>query len=171
MPAGRQGFTLIEMVVAVAVFILVITAASGLFVFSLKAQRQSLAYQELLDQSSYLMEYMSRAIRMAQKDIAGTCTGTAKINYAFSGQCLKFINYKDQCQQFCLDNGRLKDESGNYLTSDELSVSSFNVNLSGQSQDDNLQPRVAFSMSITGQEEASIQLQTTISQRNLDIKK
>jgi len=167
----NRGFTLIEMVVATAIFVLVMTAASGLFVSGLRAQRQSLAHQQVLSQTSYLMEYMSRAVRMARKDMAGTCTGTAKLNYAFSGQCLKFINYKNQCQQFCLEDGRLKNENGVYLTSGDLQINSFNVSLSGQTQDDDLQPKATIFLDIVGQEMTNIKIQSTVSQRNLDVRK
>lgn len=169
----NKGFTIIEMVVAVAVFTLLVGATSGVFVSSIRNQRQSLATQEVLDQTSYLMEYMSRSLRMARKDTAGACTGTVKLNYAFSGQCLKFLNYSGQCRQFCLDGSRIKDEDGNYLTSANLQISNFNVTLSGASQPpaDYLQPRVTFSLNIAGQEQTTMKIQTTISQRNLDVRK
>ncbi len=167
----NRGFTLIEMVVATAIFVLVMTAASGLLVSGLRGQRQSLAHQQVLSQTSYLMEYMSRAVRMARKDMAGTCTGTPKLNYAFSGQCLKFINYKNQCQQFCLEDGRLKNENGVYLTSGDLQINSFNVSLSGQTQDDDLQPKATIFLDIVGQEMTNIKIQSTVSQRNLDVRK
>ncbi|KKT17550.1 MAG: hypothetical protein UV98_C0006G0015 [Parcubacteria group bacterium GW2011_GWB1_43_6] len=161
------------MVVAVAVFSLLVGATSSIFLSSIKNQKQSLATQEILDQTSYLMEYMSRALRMAKKDMAGSCTGAAKLNYAFAGQCLKFLNYNGACQQFCLEGARLKDENGNYLTSANLQVANFAVMLSGASQPpaDYLQPRVTISLNVAGQEQTSIKIQTTVSQRNLDIRK
>jgi len=167
----KKGFTLIELLVSVAVFALAVSSVSGLFASSLKIQRRSIAYQQLLDQTSYFLEYMSRAVRMARKDLSGACTGTAKLNYAFAGQCLKFRNSKDQCQQFCLEGVRLKDQNGNYLTSGDLEVLSFNVSLSGQTQNDNEQPKAAISLDIKGRENSKIKIQTTISQRNLDVKK
>ena len=167
----NKGFTLIEMVVAVAIFSLVVGAVSGIFVSSLRAQRQSLAYQELLDQTSYVAEYMSRAIRMAMKDMTGECTGEAKLNYAFSGQCLKFRNYKNECQQFCLEGERLRNEAGTYLTSPSLKVENFNVSLTGETQDDDLQPKVSILLDIKGKENSRVRIQTTISQRNLDVRR
>lgn len=172
----NKGFTIIEMVVAVAIFTLLVGATSGVFLSNLKNQKQGLATQEILDQASYLMEYMSKALRMAKKDMAGSCTGAAKLNYFFTGGCLKFVNYKGQCQQFCLEGTRLKDlkdGNGNYLTSTNLQVSNFAAVLSGATQppDDYLQPRVTISLNIAGQEQTSIKIQTTISQRNLDVRK
>ena len=167
---NNKGFTLIEMIVAVAVFSLVIGASTGLFISSLRAQRQNLATREVLDQTSYIMEYMSRALRMAKKDITGTCTGTAKSNYQFESQCIKFINYKDECQHFCLVGSRLKNKEGNYLTSANLNIKSFNVNLVGQGQIDTLQPKITIFLDIEGKEQSNIKIQTTISQRNLDVR-
>ena len=167
----KRGFTIIELLVATSVFVLVVASSSGLFVSGLRTQRRGIAYQQLLDQTSYLTEYMSRAVRMAKKDISGTCTGSAKLNYSFAGQCLKFVNYKDQCQQFCLDNARLSDGDGVYLTSEDLSVSAFSVVLSGQTQNDDIQPKASLSLSIQGKENSTINIQTTISQRNLDVAK
>ncbi len=122
------------MVVAVAVFSLLVGASSGIFISSLRSQRQSLATDDLLNQTSYLMEYMSRAVRMAEKDLSGVCTGTLKLNYAFQNQCLKFRNYQGTCQQFCLDGKRLKDINGTYLTSASSTVSLFNVVITGAQQ-------------------------------------
>lgn len=169
---NKKGFTLIEMMVAVSIFSLVIGASSGLLISSIKNQRRSLATQEILDQTSYLMEYMSRTLRMAKKDMAGTCTGTPKLNYAFVGQCIKFRNYKDECQEFCLVGDRLQDKDGNYLTSDSLRVSNFSVILAGQNQPpiDYFQPRVTIFLEINGKEESRIRIQTSVSQRNPDVR-
>ena len=176
-----KGFTLIEILVGVAIFSLAVAAASGIFVFSLKAQRHNLAAQELLDQTSYLTEYMSRAIRAAMKDdieIWGfaekNCLSGDRVNYEFDGQCLKFRNYKNQCQQFCRQGARLleiKDGDSNYLTSPNLTVNDFAVILSGESQNDFQQPQVSINLNISGEEGSGIQIQTTISQRNLDVRR
>ncbi len=170
---NNRGFTIIEMIVSVAIFSLLVSAGSGIFLSSIKTHRHGLATQEILDQTSYLMEYMSRALRMAKKDTAGSCTGTAKLNYAFENQCIKFMNYRNECQQFCWDGARIKDQDGNYLTSASLNVSSFNVDLSGQYQPptDSQQPRLTVFLSVEGQEDSIINIQTTISQRNPDVQK
>ncbi|MBI2450410.1 MAG: prepilin-type N-terminal cleavage/methylation domain-containing protein [Candidatus Nealsonbacteria bacterium] len=167
----NKGFTLIELMVSVAVFVLAVSAASGLFASSIKLQRNSIANQQLLAQTSYLTEYISRAVRMAKKDLTGACTGAAKLNYSFSNQCLKFSNYKDQCQQFCLVGSRITDGGVNYFTSNDLNVLLFNVNLSGQTQSDNVQPKIGISLEIQGKENFKVKIQTAVSQRSLDVKR
>ena len=69
----KKGYTLIEILVAVSIFTVIISIPTGFLVGSLRAQLKILASQKLLDQTSYLMEYMSRAIRMAQKDTNESC--------------------------------------------------------------------------------------------------
>lgn len=173
MIGDNKGFTIIEMVVAIAVFSLVIGATSGVFLSGIKSQKQGLATQEILDQTSYLMEYMSRSLRMAKKDTTGTCTGAAKLNYVFTNGCLKFVNYNGTCQQFCLVGTRLRDGNGVYLTSTNLQVTNFAVTLRGAVQPpaDYLQPRVTISLNVMGKEQMSLKIQTTVSQRNLDVRR
>ena len=178
---SNNGFTIIELLVAMSIFVLIVSSSVGLFVSGLKIQRTSIAYQQLLDQTSYLLEYMSRAVRMARKDMSagvgspadGACTLTAKLNYAFTAddQCLRFRNYKDQCQRFCLSGTSLLNENGINLLSGDLSVLSFNVTLTGQSQSDNEQPKVTFYIDMRGKEDSQITIQTAVSQRNLDVKR
>ena len=162
----------------VAVFSLLMLSASTFFVSGLKAQRQNLATQELLDQTSYFMEYMSRALRMAKKDASGSCIAT-KLNYNTThvGQGIKFKNYQDICQEFYLDvpTSRLKEVKGvadeNFLSPESLKITSFAISLSGQSQGDNIQPQVSLLVDVDGKEGSKTKVQTTISQRNLDVKK
>jgi len=178
----KKGFTLIEMTVVVAVFSLLMVAVSTFFASGLKAQRQNLAIQELLDQTSYSMEYMSRALRMAKKDATGSCI-TAKLNYAAThvGQGVKFKNYQDVCQEFfyaydeTTGRFRLKEVRGvadeNFLSPESLNINSFIISLNGQSQNDDIQPSVSLFLEVEGKEGSKTKVQTTISQRNLDVEK
>ena len=185
---GGEGFTIIEILVCVAIFSLLILAMSSITFSTIKAQRKSLAYQELLDQTSYAMEYMSKILRMAKKDENGTCI-TAGYNYGttslrsladttYSGPGIKFIDYHGNCQEFFLDTGDYLLKQINWsaspspsllpLISSKLEVNPFQVNLSGESQGDYLQPRVTISLDIKGQSDVQIKIQTTISQRDID---
>ena len=173
----KKGFTLIEMLVTVALFVAVITTASGIFVSSIKAQRRSLASQQLLDQTSYALEYISRALRMAKKELAApSCLSGNGLNYqeTHAGKGIKFINYNDECQEFFWDTNtdRLKEKKGTeefFLTSEDLEVDYFNIELTGASQNDDFQPKITISLKITGQEQSQIKIQSTVSQRNLDV--
>ncbi|MDO8663852.1 MAG: type II secretion system protein [Candidatus Wildermuthbacteria bacterium] len=171
-----NGFTLVELLVSVAVFSVVIGIALEVFVSSVRIQRRVLANQEIQDQTSYLMEYFSRAIRMARKDVDGSCV-PAGLNYQknFSRPGIRFKNYEGVCQEFYLDadSRRLKEERGginSFLTSASLHVSSFNIGADDSwDSGDNDQPKVAFFLKITGKDQSRIKIQTTVSQRNPDM--
>jgi len=175
---NKKGLTLIELLVGVGIFGLAFSLATGLFVGALKIQRRILALQEILNQSSYNLEYMSRALRMVKKDLTGKCLDSAGLNYQITqnGLGIRFLNYKDQCQEFYLDQTTLrlkeKNETEDYLTPDDLEVLNFNLNLVGESQKDNLQPQVTLFLKIQSpslQPRPEIKIQTTLSQRNLDV--
>ena len=165
----NKGFTLVEMLVAILIFSIIIGAATGVFASAIKLQRYSLAHQQLLDQTSYAMEYMSRAIRMAQKD-DGSCFGTSNYNTS-SG--IGFKAYDGQCWKFFLENGQLKiskNDTPYELTSENFNVNSFDVTVSGDESDK--QPKVTIFMEIEGQGAApqpKLKIQTTVSQSNLNI--
>lgn len=181
----QRSFTLIEILVAIAIFTLVVAITTGLFISSIMVHRRSLASQTLLDETGYAFEYISRALRMARKDLEGNCL-TAKNNYALIAGRLRFLNYQGKCEEFFLEGGQLnKAESEDAtpptsgqslpLTSANLFVEKFNINPSGSwDQDDALQPRVTLSLTVkvVGQKpeaQPELEIQTTISQRNLDV--
>ena len=173
-----EGFTLVELLVAVTIFSLITTISTGILVLSLGAQKKLLASQELSDQTSFLIEYMGRALRMAKKDDLGEihCLTGDKVNYEItrSSQGIKFRNYKDVCQEFYKEGSLLKEEKGGVisnLTSSSLQVLNFSVFLSGETQLDNLQPKTTLFLEIEGKEGIKISTQTSISQRNPDVEK
>ena len=60
------------------------------------------------------------------------------------------------------------------MTSERLQILSFKIALAGESSADNFQPRVTFvfeaqRIGVKPEEQSSIKIQTTISQRNLDM--
>ncbi|OGZ18563.1 MAG: hypothetical protein A2Z68_00665 [Candidatus Nealsonbacteria bacterium RBG_13_38_11] len=179
----KNGYTLIELLIALAVFTVVIAAPTGFFVSAIKGQQRALASQELYDNVSYVLEYMSRALRMAKKDFEPTCCSAANTNYELtrSGKGILFKNYNGDCQEFYLDSGdkRLKEiKNGGEpipLTASNIEVKNFIIGEHGWSQDDNDQPRVTLFLEIEGKRGALaelhpiIKIQTSISQRKLDI--
>jgi prepilin-type N-terminal cleavage/methylation domain-containing protein len=172
---SSAGFTLFEILVAISVFSIIIGSISGILVFSIREQRKILTYQTISDQTSYALEYMSRTLRMARKQLppndecSATCLSQTGLNYElFNGdQELRFQNYDCVCQRFFIQNGQLIEQkswqlqegdvvdlTGNNpptpLTSVDIEVSRLKFDLSGQNQIDNLQPRITFYLEIGG---------------------
>lgn len=174
-----RGFTLVEILVGIAMFSVVATAAVGLFAQTMKTQKRILANQELIDQTSYAMEYMSRALRMALKDDkdfgggSNDCLSGSKVNYEINPMTggIRFRNSDNECQEFYLENSQLMEKNGSVLplTSSELTVGSFIISGSGWGQGDDFQPAVTIILEISGRDNTNLQMQTTISQRNLDV--
>ena len=191
----KKGYTLIEVLVAVGIFTILIAAPTGFFVGSLRGQLKTLASQKLLDNTSYTLEYISRSLRMAKKELSadpltacllegGTILYGHNYQITRGGNGLKFINYKNECQEFFLDENdhRLKESKNGAapvaLTAEDLEITSLTglkFKLSGESQADTDQPRVTLFLKIKGARgqkpelQPEIKIQTTISQRNLDV--
>jgi hypothetical protein len=125
---------------------------------------------------------------MGQKDLTGACIerGSNYENPDNDISKIRFLNYHGDCQEFSLENFQLgerksTDESeknlGEFqpLTSNDLEIESLKFQLAGQEQGDNLQPRATIFLEIKGKRiakpelQAFLQIQTTISQRNLDV--
>jgi len=187
----QKAYTLIEVLIAVAIFFTVIAGPTGLFVSSLKSQNRILAIREIIDNSSHVFEYMSRALRMARKELdcgpeKEDCTCLEDSSYGSNyeitrgGKGIKFNNFQQPpvCQEFFWDitDNRLKElkdgEEPIALTSDDLEVISFKFKKFGLEQDDNIQPRITIFLEMTKKNQTDapkIRVQTTISQRNLDV--
>ena len=172
------GFTIPELLVSLFMFSLIIGGATNLLLSGIIAQRSSLAMQELLDQSSFVVEYMTRSLRQAQKSLDSDCLADPGLNYEITqgGQGVKFLNVQGQCQEFFLEAGRIKERlpAPQFLVSDNVVVTSLQFILQGENQDDDLQPRVTFAFEIEGrgvkpESRPKLQFQTTISQRNVDV--
>jgi prepilin-type N-terminal cleavage/methylation domain-containing protein len=153
-----KGFTLIELIVVMAVFLFIIGAAITIFISIVQNQKRILAEQELLNQISYAEEYMTKALRMATVDTTGACLGQGYTNYNYrltnrqvgsfyTG--IKFLNQSNivsgypLCQEFYLDTttGVLEEVKTPYpyivqgspiaLTSQKLTVSSIRFGIDG----------------------------------------
>ncbi len=162
------GFTLVEMLIVVLLFSVVMGTTTSVFTSALKLQKYNLSQQQLLNQTSYVIEYMGRAIRMAK---TGGCVVN---NYESTSSSLKFGTYNDHCWRFYLEEGRLKidkDAETYFLTSDDFTVNDFEVTVSGDVSGS--QPKVTIYFDIEGEvpgkENPRIKIQTTISQRNLNL--
>jgi prepilin-type N-terminal cleavage/methylation domain-containing protein len=189
----KKGFTLIEFLVAMGIFSLISGSVAGFFVSSLRAQRKALASQELLDNTSFLLEYIGRALRMAKKDKTGSCLGGAFSGYNFinvgSDSAIRFLNSGSICQQFeynivkkqlyekvSSNESYLNFDSARPLSPSDFQINSIQFKLYGEKQSETpmLQPKVKIFLEIETKApnpafRSKIRIQTTISQRNLDV--
>jgi len=178
----EKGFTLVEILAGIFIFVLVVGTATSLLISAFNAQKRALAIREVIDGASYVIDYMSRAISMAKKDdleirgITFSCLPSSYFNYYVenSNQKITFRTYKlNECQSFFLEGGKIKETRAgqtNYLTPEGLEVTNLKFFVQGDDQNDNLQPKVTIFLEIQkkGQPATKISLQTTITQKDLD---
>lgn len=91
----NQGYTLVEMVVAMTLFVIAFTLASAAFINALRSQRQIVAFITANDNAIATMEQMTREIR----------TG---INFISAGSSLQFTNAKGEVVMYRLNGGRIE---------------------------------------------------------------
>ena len=80
-PKARQGWTLLEMMVAVGVFALVSMALMGTYIFSVKSMASMYNYSVLDQSNRQAMDQLTREIRQATKVLAYS-TNSIKIQTA-----------------------------------------------------------------------------------------
>lgn len=184
----EKGYSLIEVLAAIGIFSIAVAIATSFFVSSLRNQSRALSIRETIDNASHVMEYVSRALRMAKKDLNSSCI-TERSNYENPGgdDSVRFLSYdsfedKYICREFYLDGDRLKEKKSDdetatfitdlHLTSDDLKINKVKFKLLGETQSDDQQPRVTLLLEMERDDvsdSSKIIIQTTISQRNLDI--
>lgn len=119
-----SGFTIIELIVVMTLFLFVIGAAVTIFISIVYHQKRVLFEQQLINQLSYAQEYMSKALRMATAELDEGCmvdsTGTDHEGYVYlltrynvataSYGGIKFLNQSNEdsggvpeCQEFYLE--------------------------------------------------------------------
>lgn len=184
------GLTLIELVVVLAIFMLIIGVTVSIFISIVQHQERVLVEQESLNQTSYIEEYISRTIRSAVKDIAGSCLNSGYIyllthynsSAGFYGG-IKFVTKDGVCQEFFLDTDGILKEIKNGQVPQGILSSKFAIkyvrfivdgdkSLNSVSGNNKVQPRVTIVLDIKTQTSLDQQekiIQTTISNENLNI--
>ena len=171
----EKGFTLVELLVSITVFAVVVAGATQMFASSIRGQLIILKSHNLLNETSYLTEYVSRSLRMAQRDVDGKCIDKGK-NYAVSSGQITFMNYKGLCQSFKLDSGVVKVAQAsntsefvfNNLTSPDLNVSLLDFSVEGDENGHQPKVTLAFTISNKSGYAFTTHFQTSVSQRNLN---
>ncbi len=155
----KGGFTLIEMLVAIGIFVLVITLVSTIYVGAIGNQRRAFGLQDVLESSRFTLEAMARAIRQS--------------NITTATQTLLTLNHPSKgAVTYSLAGGRLY-EGSNPITSQDVTVEDLRFLVSGLGAGDGLQPRVTIVMRVRSNatraaEQKFVNVQTTVTPRNLE---
>ena len=154
---NNRGFTIIELMVAVGLFLIVVSIAAAVFVQSLRSQKQVVALMAANDNASLTLEQMTREIRLASQ-FTSTCTR------------LSFTNYFGEAVSYELNNDAIE-RNGRPLTAANVKVHYLCFSLLGETVGDGLATRVTIRLGVSargGLEDFLTRLQTTVSSRVLD---
>ncbi len=182
----KKGFTLIEMLVAVALFAIVMTISMGSIVSIVEANRKSRALKTAMSNLNLALESMSKELRFGKNFHCGDAPNPPKTD---PWQCIAggfFISFKnsDGVQvdyQLSQKKIQRRTNSGNWvdLTSSDLVIDNFDLNpktplfyVIGTDKTDQFQPRVLITLKShagEGKNLTNFTLQTMISQRFLDL--
>ncbi len=147
-----------ELLVAVAIFVIVITIATDVYISTVGSQRKSFGLQDVLDSSRFSLESIARAVR--QSSIVSVSPDSLEINHPEKG----LITYE-------LSSGKII-ENGSALTSRNVVVEKLSFTGYGLLGDDEEQPRVNIVMKIRSSnqrpsEVSILNIQTTITPRKI----
>lgn len=171
----RKGFTLVEILVAVALFSIVMTVALGAMFSMVNANRKAQAVNLSMTNLNFALEAMSRSLR----------TGTA-YSCGWGGDCTSggsMIRFTDQKNQSIVYRYNAANKSierslnggGTYarLTAPEVQITSMAFYVTGSSRADTVQPRILITLRGTAgtkpETQTSFNIQTTVVQRILDL--
>ena len=164
------GFTLIELIVALGVFMVVMTITLSAFLNIMDIQKKTEAFRKVNDNLNFAMEVMMREIREGKGYGAADCSGA---DFCFTGKDGKAVKYQ-------LNGGgyiERKEEADEWLrmTSGGIKITSLSFLVSGEEtypSGDRQQPLVVISIGgESGEKEklkSKLDLQATVSQRKLD---
>lgn len=179
----QQGYSIIEALIAMAIFVTVVTVAVNAFAGALEAQRIVSAEQTIAENVNFAMEFMSRQIRTAVRSTDSDCV-TVGDTFKVEPPIITFTNDDGDCIRFRTQGQNLvyvpdatatPVEVVNLISNPRVSVDRFSIYDQGIEDGDGGQPRITLVIEASWDEPANskapnvrLMLQTTVATRILD---
>ncbi len=166
----KKGFTMIELLVAIASFIIILSITLGGFTRALRTQRQVIGLMNANNNSSLILEQIAREIRTSYFFCKNTPCSLDQLN--FTNAEGKIVSYR--LNNNSIERGIYNNTTYDYkqITADDVVVNYLNFIIKGQNANDRQQPFITILMGISSKEGSikgiSVHLQTSISPRPLD---
>ena len=175
----KNGFTLIEMIVAVGLFTVVMLAGVGALLSMVDANKKAQTLRTVMDNLNFAVENVTRSMRVGVDYHCGTLgdINTPRDCPTDGDSFIAFHNSNGDLVIFRLTNGSIErstDDGANYfaITSPQITIDSLVFYVRGAPFVDGLQPRVLMVVKGTAgvkeKTQTTFSLETTISQRLLD---
>jgi prepilin-type N-terminal cleavage/methylation domain-containing protein len=159
---NNRGFSLVELIIAMSVFTVLITIATGVFVRVIKTQRDLVTRLSIIDNAGLVLEQMTREIR----------TG---YDFSIANPNLVFQNREGKQVQYLKNNDkivRIVEGDSFELTSPNVKVKELNFVLAQENNSKCSPWRITIFLKVGSEkleEKDDILLQTTISSRVLPV--
>ncbi len=169
--ANKSGFSLVEVLVSVSLFIIIILSSTQIFKLVIDGQRSALATQNVQESLKYFLEVTAKEMRMAKKNSNLLCSGIAvdKIFATSSnayGDVITFQNYDNECVTYSLalddENQRFKiqrDSASGFISPSKIRIDALNFILSDATS---TQPMITFNLRAWALNEAQFKSDMTI---------
>lgn len=153
-----SGFTLVELIVSVAIFSIVVVIAMAAYLSLISLDRKARATNDIMTNLSFVMEGMSRSIRTGTNydcggigSIADCPNGASYFSFVDeNGQTDTYLlNTVDGTIRTCQNASVCTANSATVLTDPRINVTNFTFYTQGSAPGDGLQPRVIFVISGT----------------------
>lgn len=180
-----RGFTLIEILVSVAIFSTVMTMALGALLAMSESDRKAQTLKSVVNNLNFSLDAMSRSMRTGVNYHCDVLTGTESSprDCASGATSMAFRSAEGQSVRYCRGNGSscasdgtavLVSKNGSPyapLTAAEVTITNLQFYVEG-AEDSELQPYVAIYLSgevpVGGLQTSSFDLQTSVAQRLYD---
>jgi prepilin-type N-terminal cleavage/methylation domain-containing protein len=191
-----EGFTLVELMVSIALFSVLVSIAAGGFVQALRSERQITAMVSTESNISIALEEMTREMRTGYlfchqadseaSDAVCDCQSDGAPDPTWTCPAIEFHNSSGtQVEYFRGDSSNANAPTStilyrydgdtnttNPITGDDIDITNLKFILFGQIEGDNWNPRITISMGAEPDDStiswAAINLQTTVSARTID---
>lgn len=168
----QSGFTLVEMIVAVALGVAVLALIAGTFVKSVLLARRAVLVQSTQENTGFILELMAKEIRVSTIATANTIcpvspAGVLTITHPVNGN-IEYSISGGNIHRKLLSSG-----VDTILNSANTTITRMSFCVSGNTLVDNTQPRATILMTAESRNPAasgqvvSVDVQTTVSQRFL----
>lgn len=174
----QKGFTLIELMVAVSIFIVVMTISMGSIISVFDANRKSRSLKTVLNNLNLAVESMSKEMRFGKNYHCGSVndTGTSALDCSGGNVRVNFLSSGGVQISYRFIGATIEKQvgSGDYIavTAPEIVIDDLVFYARGAGNSDFLQPKVLVKIKShtgTGTGQSDFTLQTLVSQRTLDI--
>lgn len=181
---NSQGYSIIEALIAMSIFITVVTVAINAFASALNAQKVVIAEETMSQNISFAMEFMNRQLRTATPAaIAGCGSLGVGDTFVINPPRITFFNDDGNCVQFMRSGQKMvyvpdatasPVENIDLISNPRISVDNFYISAQGGDELDGQQPRVTLTIEASWDDpnpkapNVDFILQTTVSTRLLD---